>query len=534
MKRIATIVGIAIVLILVIGLALPFLVDANQFRPELQRRLGQAVGRAVSVGDLSLAVFSGSVTAKDLSIGEDPAFGKDSFLRANALKVSVELLPLILSRQVNVTGLTIQKPDINLIQNAAGVWNFSSLGVSSPLKAATPKTAPKESALAGLSIAFVKIADGRVTWRRLGTAKPLVMEPVALEMKDFSETSSFPFSLTAGFPTGGELKVDGSAGPVNAGAVIATPFDAKLAVSHLDLAASGIFDPSSGMGGLASGDGSAKSQGANATLQGKLKFEQLKLAKGGIPAKRPVEMDFAAAHNLEKLVGTIQRADIHIGSALVSTTGTYRAQTEPATAALKVSGSNMPVTDLAAILPALDIIFPSGASIEGGTAQMNLACDGPLDRLTTTGTIALQNAKLVNYDLGTKLKVIEALAGIKSEPQTTIQNFSINLKNSPSGSELDDIHLLVPSIGEMTGAGTISATHELNFRMRATVQSTISAVSSVSAKNGIPFIISGTSQNPSFAPDVKSLATDKLKDVAGSAGVPSGIVNSLFGGKKKH
>jgi hypothetical protein len=33
---------------------------------------------------------------------------------------------------------------------------------------------------------------------------------------------------------------------------------------------------------------------------------------------------------------------------------------------------------------------------------------------------------------------------------------------------------------------------------------------------------------------VKSLATDKLKDVAGSAGVPSGIVNSLFGGKKKH
>jgi AsmA protein len=362
----------------------------------------------------------------------------------------------------------------------------------------------------------------------------MVMEPVALEMKDFSETSSFPFSLTAGFPSGGELKVNGSAGPVNAGAVIATPFDAKLAVSHLDLAASGIFDPSSDTGGLASGDGSVRSQGANAMLQGKLKFGQLKLAKGGIPAKRPVEMDFTAVHNLEKLVGTIQRADIHIGSALISTTGTYRVQAEPAAVALKVSGSNMPVTDLASILPALDIIFPSGASIEGGTAQMNLACDGPLDRLTTTGTIALQNAKLANYDLGTKLKVIEALAGIKSEPQTTIQNFSTNLKNSPSGSELDDIHLLVPSIGEMTGAGTISAAHELNFKMRATVQSTISAVSSVSAKNGIPFIISGTSQNPSFAPDVKSLATDKLKDVAGSAGVPSSIVNSLFGGKKKH
>jgi AsmA protein len=533
LKRIAIIVGIAVVFILVVGLALPFLVDANPFRPELQRRLIQALGRSVTLGDLNLAVFSGSVRAKDLSIGEGSAFGKDSFVRANALKVSVDLWPLILSRQVNVTGVTIQKPDINLVQNAAGVWNFSSLGGHSP--SAKGDQAPASSALTSFSIASVEISDGRVTLQRLGgKAEPWVMEPVAFEMKDFSETSSFPFSLTMVFPSGGDLKLNGRAGPVNPGDVIATPFDAQLAVSRLNLAASGIFDPSTGVSGLVSVDGSAKSQAANVVVQGNLKAEQLKLAKGGSPAKRVVEIRFDVAHDLEKLLGTIQRADIHVGSALLATAGTYSVQTQPSTAALKISGSNMPVTDLATTLPALNISLPSGASIEGGTAQLNVACNGPLDRQVTTGTIALENTKLANYDLGTKLKVIEALAGIKSEPQTTIQTFSTSLKNSPSGTQLDDIRLVVPSIGEMTGSGTISPAHELSFRMRATVQSTISAVSSVSSKNGIPFTIAGTSQNPSFAPDVKSLATDKLKDVAGSAGVPSGIVNSLFGGKKKH
>lgn len=540
MKRIAILVGIVVVLILVIGLAIPLLIDANQFRPELQTRLGQTLGRQVTVGNLSLAVFSGSVTAKDLSIGEDPAFGQNPFLRATELNVAIDLIPLILSRQLNIAGITIQKPAIDLIQNAAGVWNFASLGGHSTPKATSPKAAldpaPTKSTLTGFSLADVRIADGRVTVQKLGgKAQPIAMEPVAFEMKNFSETSSFPFSLTASVPKGGSIKVNGTAGPINAGDVVATPFDAKLAASNLDLVASGLVDPSSGLGGVVSIDGSAKSQAANVTLQGKLKADQLKFAKGGNPAKPPVDVDFNVDHDLEKLAGTIRRADIHVGNALVTTTGTYRVQTEPATVALKVVGSNMPVTDLAALLPALDIMLPAGASIQGGMAQMNLACDGPLDKLVTTGTIALQNTKLANFDLATKLKVIEALAGARAEPQTTIQTFSTNLKSSPVGTELDNINLVVPAIGQMTGSGTISPSHELNFRMLVNVQSAaLSSVSSLASKNGIPFRISGTSQDPKFVPDVKGLAAQEIKSLTGSAGPVGGLLDGLLGGKKKH
>jgi len=538
-KKFAIFLGVVIVLILAVALAIPFLVDANQFRPALEDKLSRTLGREVKVADLKLSLLSGSVKASDLSIGDDPAFAKTPFLRASALKVGVELMPLILSRKLNVTGITMDKPDIDLIQNAEGVWNFSGLGGTSASRTATAKVAqappiPSQSGVPDFSIADFKISDGRVTMRRLGKkAKPVVLDTVAMEVKGFSQASSFPLMLTASLPAGGSLKLDGNAGPINQGAVIETPFNAKLAGSHLDLMTSGLVDPSTGVAGFATIDGSAKSEQAKVAIQGKVTVDQLKLAKGGMPAKRPVEMNFDVIQDLKKLVVTIRRADIHVGSAVASVTGSSRLQTEPATLDARLSGSKMPLTDLAALLPALDIVLPAGSSIEGGAADVNLVSQGPFDRLVTTGTIALEGAKLANFDLATKLKVIEALAGIQAGPHTTIQTLSANLKNSPSGTAVDNLQMVVPSIGEMTGAGTISPAHELDFRMRVNVHSALATTSSVGLKNDIPFTISGTSASPSFRPDVKGLATDQLKGLSGAAGPASGLIDSLFGGKKK-
>ena len=43
--------GIAVALLLVIVLAIPFLINVNQFRPRLEAALTQALGREVKLGD---------------------------------------------------------------------------------------------------------------------------------------------------------------------------------------------------------------------------------------------------------------------------------------------------------------------------------------------------------------------------------------------------------------------------------------------------------------------------------------------------
>ncbi len=82
MKRIAVWLGIVVAVLLLIAAALPFLIDANTFRPKLESSLTAALGRDVKLGDLKLALLSGGVSANDLSIADDPAFSKTPFLRA--------------------------------------------------------------------------------------------------------------------------------------------------------------------------------------------------------------------------------------------------------------------------------------------------------------------------------------------------------------------------------------------------------------------------------------------------------------------
>src|SRR5437763_46059 len=107
MKRTIRIIGILVALLILIAAALPFLVNANAFRPRLESELTRALGRRVTVGDLKFSLFSGSLTANDLAVADDPTFSTSPFLHAKALSLKAELWPLISSRQLRITGLTI-------------------------------------------------------------------------------------------------------------------------------------------------------------------------------------------------------------------------------------------------------------------------------------------------------------------------------------------------------------------------------------------------------------------------------------------
>src|SRR5271170_4469231 len=137
MKRALTVIGVVVLVLVVVLVALPFIVDVNTFRPQIEGGLTSALGRQVKIGNLKLSLLSGSVGADDLSIADDPGFSKSPFIKAKGLEVGVELMPLIFSKELKVTELVIDEPQVALLRNATGKWNFSSLG---------SKNAPKASA----------------------------------------------------------------------------------------------------------------------------------------------------------------------------------------------------------------------------------------------------------------------------------------------------------------------------------------------------------------------------------------------------
>ena len=198
MNRILKIVGIVVAVLLLVVIALPFLINVNSFRPKLESELSSALGREVKVGNLSLSILSGSVSAEDLSIADDPAYSKDPFIRAKSLKVGVEVMPLIFSKTLHVTDITLDKPEIALLRDASGKWNFSSLGGNSETSAKPASANTGSPSTANLSVSKLDVKDGRVSVNRANSSiKPHVYDNVDISVRDFSLTSQFPFTVTA-------------------------------------------------------------------------------------------------------------------------------------------------------------------------------------------------------------------------------------------------------------------------------------------------------------------------------------------------
>jgi len=542
MKRAIRIGAIVIAVIVVILLVLPFLIDVNTFRPRLESELTTALARQVKVGNLSLSLLSGNVTADNISIADDPAFSKGAFVTAKSLKVGVEMMPLIFSKTLHVTALTLDEPQITLLRGANGNWNFSSIGGNA-------STASKSSEPSGgaLSVDKLKVSNGKlIVGTANSAAKPTVYDKVDLQVTDFSPTSQFPFTLTAALLGGGNLTLKGKCGPLNAGNADATPFDASLTVRKLDLAASGFVEPSTGIEGIADFDGTIASNGQQVKTSGTLKADKLKLAAKGAPAKRTVEVKYAVAHNLKSDSGNVTQGDISVGKAVAHLTGGYQMHGQTTTVNMRLDGNNMPVDDLEAALPAIGVVLPSGSQLQGGSLSTNLAITGPTDKLVITGPVHLSNSKLAGFDLGSKLATISALSGKSTGGRdTVIQNLSANVRSAPEGTQANNINLTIQSLGVVTGAGTVSPSGALNFKMVANVSGGVAGgmmkqAGLGSQSGGVPFMIEGTTSDPKFVPDVKGIAGSAIQQaISGKLGGskaggtnPAGALGGIFGGKK--
>ncbi|HVZ23869.1 MAG TPA: hypothetical protein VG871_22500, partial [Vicinamibacterales bacterium] len=141
------------------------------------------------------------------------------------------------------------------------------------------------------------------------------------------------------------------------------------------------------------------------------------------------------------------------------------------------------------------------------------------------GPIALSNAKLSGFDLGAKLGAVGALAGLPHVGDTVVQSLTGTLQMTPQGIHVAALSLVVPSIGTMTGDGSISPQGAMDFAMLAKLREgavpaatgTVARVLAYGETNGVPFRVEGTTSNPSFVPDLRRAAqgaVDSLKKAA--------------------
>jgi AsmA protein len=575
MHRSLRVILVIVVVLIVLVLVAPFLIPVNQFRPTIEEKASAALGRKVDVGNLSLSLFSGSLAADNLAIADDPKFSSAPFLTAKSIKVGVELIPLILHKDLNITKIVIDSPQVTLLRNPGGQWNYSSFGASAAKsQGKQPTPAPQQEKPSGSSggefaVEKLELRNGQVAVGSTNSQKRNTYDKVDLTASNVSLTTKFPVTLTANLPGGGNLKLDGTAGPLDQENTALTPLNAKLTVNGLNLASTGFLDPSAGLGGILDLDATIASQNGEAVVSGNAKLSKALLIAGGSPATEPVVVDFNTKYDLRKNRGVLEPSTLKIGSAASHLSGTYEvpADSEAVVVHIKVEGQNLPAKDLETFLPALGIHMPSGASLQSGMLNANLELSGPTNKLVTTGNVGLFNAKLVGFDLGSKLSAVSKLVGVNTGKDLDIEKMTSDLRMAPTGLEAKNFQAVVPSLGTLVGNGTIDAKNELDFKMAATLKNgvagAVGAVGSAgsaatgaassavggllgkvtggagaaggaaSAAGGLlgncknasggsgptlPFQIKGTTKDPHFIPDVGGVAAGMLKSQLGCVG----------------
>lgn len=197
--------GVFVVLIIVLVVAAKFLITPERVRQTVIPIAEKNLNRSVAIGDIDISLFSG-VVIRDVRVGMQNA--DQDFVAADEMVLRYQLWPL-LKKQVVVDEIRLEKPQIRVVRNKDGTFNFSDLlaGASEP-EAGGAKPAPDAEgggsgnggAGINLLVSRMQVKDGTVffTDQAAGTdGFEYEISGFNASAKDISPDQSFPFEMTA-------------------------------------------------------------------------------------------------------------------------------------------------------------------------------------------------------------------------------------------------------------------------------------------------------------------------------------------------
>lgn len=142
------------------------LVRSASVRAFLTRQVQGAFGRPVEVREFSASFFpTPQLDAYAISVGEDPAFGNEYFMRADKLSARLRWSGLLRGR-FELGTLQLDRPSLVLIRNDAAQWNLERwLPAAGAETKAMSVTARASAALPTHHLQKIEINDGRVNFR---------------------------------------------------------------------------------------------------------------------------------------------------------------------------------------------------------------------------------------------------------------------------------------------------------------------------------------------------------------------------------
>jgi len=530
MKKLGITVLVIVVLLVAAALIIPHVININQYHAQIQDQLQKKLGRTVTLGQMSLSLFPPSVQVQNPVIGEDPRFTQNEdrpFASAEKLSVSVKFWPL-LHKDVQVKSLELLRPHIEMVRNQQGMWNFASLGQpanspatkepappaqTAPAKAPHKKNAPvgkakpepkvaatpqpqtagnqqpspeKKSAASEFSLANLQITDGQVaiTDQQKHQSRA-VYDHIDVTVNDFAPNKPFSLKVAAHLPPDTQngkqngnarqiINLEGTGGPIQQADMLNTPFDGKLSLDQVSVAAAQKFLNSqalSGIDALITGDATVKNSGGKLTSNGNIQLANPQIKK--VNVGYPITLNYDLTDDLTNDVIQIRKGDLRLGQTPLTIAGTLNTRPTPMQVDLKLTAKDASIEEAARLASAFGVAFGQGMDVKG-TVNADIAAKGEANKPAMNGQLSANNLVITSKEIPQPVKI--SAVNLALTPDTiksndfsattgsTTVNVNFALSHYTQPNSVIDAALRAPNakIGELLNIGKAAGVSALN------------------------------------------------------------------------
>jgi uncharacterized protein involved in outer membrane biogenesis len=400
MRKVLIVIGIIILVLIVAAAIFAATFNPNQYRGQIQSELQTRLGRQVSLGNMSLGLFLPRFEVQNISIADDPKFSRAKpFVQAQELDVSVKLLPL-LHKAVEIDTLNLQRPSVELIKNAAGVWNFSTIGTTSK------PSAPGEKQQ--FSLGKLEVTDGQVAITDQQDHKPrTVYDHINVILNDFAPDTPFTIDASVQLPGHGtqEIRLKGKGGPIAQSNPAATPFKGSLDLKDVSIADFQKFMQTPALAntdGVLSGHTNIANDSGRVSADGQMTVDKPRLR--GVDVGYPITADYNLNDDLNSGLLKINKGTIKLGPTPLYVTGTVNSKPTPAQLDLNLKANNVSIAEMSKLAATAGTAFSPGTTVTG-QVNADITARGPADKPALNGTIAGRDIQASGKDIPQPVQV---------------------------------------------------------------------------------------------------------------------------------
>jgi hypothetical protein len=233
---------VPIALLALAGVLVIFSVSLNAIigknRNRIQQDLEKSLGRAVAFGELGVSFWGGpGVSAKDLTIADDPRFAATPFIQAKELRMQLRWLPLLAGR-FQIDRFILDEPEIQIIKNETGLTNIATLATheEAPAGPGDVKERKRPSA-PRLMIASLHIKNGSIDYIDRTSKEPVEVRVLRLDLAvrgGLNDPAKIKITANLFENQGRNLTVEGQVGPWPLGTAWSrVPLDLQLRCDSL-------------------------------------------------------------------------------------------------------------------------------------------------------------------------------------------------------------------------------------------------------------------------------------------------------------